>query len=405
MSSAARQDRLKILYHHRVASKDGQAVHIEGLIAALEGAGHSVHVVSPPAFGTVSFGGQSRTFALLKRLLPRALYELLEVGYNVPAFFRLRAAYRHIQPDLVYERCNLFMLAGILIARLHRKPIFLEVNAPLARERAAHDGLALTRIASWLERLTWKTANLVLPVSRVLGDTIEASGVPSKRIVVIPNGIDEQSLAPSDNAEAKVALGLIGKTVLGFVGFVREWHGLEDVIDLLADPDCTPDLHFVIVGDGPAISALKARAQRLGVSEKTTFAGLIDRDGVAQHLAAFDVALQPRAVDYASPLKLFEYMACGKAIAAPDQPNIREILTDGKNARLFNPMVNVAFRQAVLELARDKLLRDRLAGSARQTIFDRGYTWGENARRIIALYNDHSQGRQGQLSLRPTAAR
>src|SRR3954469_13549208 len=104
MNSAARQDRLKILYHHRVASKDGQAVHIEALIAALERAGHIVHVVAPRAFGAVDFGGQSRSFAALKRLLPRALYELLEVGYNVTAFCRLEAAYRRVQPDVIYER-------------------------------------------------------------------------------------------------------------------------------------------------------------------------------------------------------------------------------------------------------------------------------------------------------------
>jgi glycosyltransferase involved in cell wall biosynthesis len=51
----------------------------------------------------------------------------------------------------------------------------------------------------------------------------------------------------------------------------------------------------------------------------------------------FDIALQPPAVAYASPLKIFECMACGLPIVAPDQPNIREILRDGESALLFDP--------------------------------------------------------------------
>jgi glycosyltransferase involved in cell wall biosynthesis len=391
---------LTILYHHRVGSKDGQGVHIESLIAALRRAGHKVHLVAPPAFSNVDFGGQSRSFSLLKRLLPGMVYELLEVCYNLPALYRLELAYRRVRPDLIYERYNLFMLAGVLLARLHGKPIFLEVNAPLARERAAHDSLVLTRFAAWLERCTWRTADFVLPVSHVLAKTVKDAGVPPEQIVVIPNGIEEQYLATPPSADAKLAFGLPGKTVLGFVGFVREWHGLEDVIDLLADRSCPESLHFAVVGDGPALMALRERAERLGITARVTFSGLIDRDGVAQRIRAFDVALQPRAVDYASPLKLFEYMACGKAIVAPNQPNIREILLDGENARLFDPMEKGAFREAVLELAADEASRQRLGAAARRTILTGGYTWADNARRITALYQDQRQSQPKEEDLK-----
>ena len=66
-----------------------------------------------------------------------------------------------------------------------------------------------------------------------------------------------------NTCRAKEALGLVGKTVLGFTGFVREWHGLEFVIDLLGDPGSPTDLHLVVVGDGPALGALKKRFQGL----------------------------------------------------------------------------------------------------------------------------------------------
>jgi glycosyltransferase involved in cell wall biosynthesis len=239
----------------------------------------------------------------------------------------------------------------------------------------------------------------VLPVSHVLADMVKQAGVPSERIVVIPNGIDEEFFSPPDSTEAKRLLRLDGKTVLGFVGFVREWHGLEGAIDLLADPRCPSDLHLLVVGDGPALPQLKERAERFRSLEKVTFAGLVDRAALARHLAAIDIALQPSAVDYASPLKLFEYMGFGTAIVAPDQPNIREILVDGESARLFDPANRAAFGEAVLEVARETGLRERLGAAARRTIVQRGYTWANNAQRITALYRDQRRNRHKEARL------
>ena len=361
-------------------------MHIESLIAALRRAGHEVQIVAPGAFGKAEFGGQSQGLARLRRMLPRLAHELLEIGYNLPVLWRLRRAGRRPRPDLIYERYNLFMLAGVIYARLCRIPLFLEVNAPLAAERAAFGGLAFPRLAAWLERQTWRAAGLVLPVSEVLAATVREAGVSPERIVVIPNGIDEDLFRGPGSDAAKRSLGLYGKLVLGFVGFVRDWHGLDCVIDLLAEPGCPADLHLLIVGDGPAMPGLRSQAERLGVAGRITCAGLVDRAALTHHLAAFDIALQPSAVGYASPLKLFEYMACGKAIVAPDQANIREILADGETARLVEPGNDAAFRDAVLSLARDRQTRERLGAAARQTIRNRRYTWADNADRIAALY-------------------
>jgi glycosyltransferase involved in cell wall biosynthesis len=117
-----------------------------------------------------------------------------------------------------------------------------------------------------------------------------------------------------------------------------------------------------------------------------TLAGLVGHERLPDYLAAFDIALQPSAVDYASPLKLFEYMATGKAIVAPNQANIREVVADGRTALLFDPANHGSFREAVLALARNDELRQDLGRAARQSVLDRGFTWTENARRVSQLY-------------------
>ena len=115
------------------------------------------------------------------------------------------------------------------------------------------------------------------------------------------------------------------------------------------------------------------------------FTGLAPRAQIPALVAGFDIALQPSAVAYASPLKIFEYMAAGCAIVAPDQPNIREILRDGETALLFAPGDAAAMWQAVRRLAADPALRARLGGAAKAEIAARDFTWEGNARRVVAL--------------------
>jgi glycosyltransferase involved in cell wall biosynthesis len=378
---------MKILYHHRTRSKDGQYVHIEEMIAALRQLGHDVIVVAPPSAETESFGSDAGMVAWLKRSLPQFVYEIMELAYSLVAYRRLARAVREHKPDCLYERYNLFLPAGVWLKRKYKLPMLLEVNAPIFEERARYDGLALKGLARWSQAYAWKAADYVLPVTRVLGDIVGSYGVPPERIVVIPNGINASqfSNAPEPQA-AKAALGLNGNIVLGFTGFVRDWHGLDKVISMIANDAPESGRHLLVVGDGPARASLEAQADALGIRHRVTFTGVIGRDDVARYVAAFDIALQPAVVEYASPLKLFEYLALGKAIIGPAQPNLMEILTDGQNAVLFDPKAADGMAGAIGKLTSDAALRQRVGENARQTINDKQLTWRENALRAIELF-------------------
>lgn len=378
---------MKILYHHRTRSKDGQYVHIEEMIRALRAQGHEVVIVAPPSAETESFGSDAGPVAWLKRHLPKTFYELMELSYSLVAYRRLAKAVKQHRPDVLYERYNLFLPSGIWLKRKYKLPMLLEVNAPILEERARYDGLALTRLARWSQSYAWNNADMVLPVTRVLGDIVASYGVPAERIEVIPNGIDPERFAGApDVLEAKRALGLEEYLVLGFTGFVRDWHGLDKVIDLIAQDPPESRRHLLVVGDGPVRAELEQQARDLGIEHRVKFTGIVGRDDVARHVAAFDIALQPAVVKYASPLKLFEYLVLGKAIVGPDQPNIREILQDGHNAVLFDPDTPGGLAGAVKRLCDDLALRTRVAANARAAIDEQGLTWGANARRAVALF-------------------
>lgn len=380
---------MKILYHHRTRSKDGQYVHIEEMVNALRGLGHEVIIVAPAGSEDDSFGSDAPFIGWLKRHLPKACYELMELAYSLVAYRQLAAAVREHKPDCLYERYNLFLPAGIWIKRRFKLPMLLEINSPILEERSKYDGMALKGLARWSQAYAWRNADVVLPVTAVLGDIVAAYGVPRERIVVIPNGINSERFDGSvDVAAAKAALGLSGKLVLGFTGFVRDWHGLDKVIDLIANDPPTSQRHLLVVGDGPVRAELEQKARALGIGERVTFTGIVGRDDVARYVAAFDIALQPAVVAYASPLKLFEYLALGKAIVGPAQPNIEEILVDGHNAVLFPPDGGDGLAQAIARLSADDTLRHKVAANARATIGAMKLTWRENGLRVTGLAED-----------------
>jgi glycosyltransferase involved in cell wall biosynthesis len=339
------------------------------------------------AAGSTSMGGQVAWVGRLRALLPKALYELMELGYSLVAYRRLLSAARQFKPDLIYERYNLFLLAGVMLKRKLRLPLFVEVNAPLAEERQLHGGgLGLPALARWAEAVVWRGADRVLPVTHVLAGHVVAVGVPAERIVVIPNGINEAHFAAAASPDAaKQRLGLTGALVLGFTGFVRDWHGMDLVIRWMASAAAPAHARLLVVGAGPAQAALEQLALALHLGDRVRFTGVIDRHAVPDHVAAFDIALQPAVVAYASPLKLFEYLALGKAVVAPATPNIMEVLRDEENAVLFDPVQAGAFERALQRLATDGVLRQRVGQAARETIRQQGLTWDGNARRVVAL--------------------
>jgi len=379
---------VKILYHHRTSSKDGQYVHIEELIGALEAAGHEVVMAGPSEPEGTDFGGGGGFVEALRRRLPGALVELMELGYAILDYTRLARRIRAERPDWIYERYNLYLPSGIWAKRRFGLPLLLEVNAPLFAERSAYGGLALKGLARWTERYAWRGADRVLAVTRVLADLVAAEGVPEDRIRVVPNGVNpERFPAAADSEALRARLGLKERTVLGFTGFLRAWHGVENTVRLLAE-DGAADWHLLVVGDGPARADIERTARESGVANRVTVTGVVPRTQVAAHVALFDVALQPAVVVYASPLKLFEYLAMGRAIVAPATPNIREILVDGDNALLFPPGDDAAFRAAVRRLCGDPDLRARLGARARETIDARGLTWAHNAGTVTALASE-----------------
>ncbi|WP_262691185.1 glycosyltransferase family 4 protein [Kordiimonas aestuarii] len=375
---------MKILYHHRVAAQDGQAVHITELVHAFRSLGHEVKIIGP-SLRPKAFGQENKALAIFRRVMPGFVSETLEYLYAIRAYRKLLKAYKEFQPDFLYERHNLFLPSGGWLRKKTGVLHMLEVNAPLAAERTKYAGLHLKSFATKLEKHTWREADHALPVSEVLAAILEKAGTKRERITVLHNGIDKTAYENNNGQTVRERYGLGDNVVLGFTGFVREWHKLDEMIRLIADYRGNKAPHLLIVGDGPAIQGCRAAARGLKVEDRVHFAGFVDRADIPEHLAAMNIALQPAVTAYASPLKLFEYMAAGLSIVAPSQANICEILDHERDALLFPPDDYEAAQAHIRQLIADPAKRQSLGRAAQAKIDTRGYTWLSNAQRVCNL--------------------
>jgi glycosyltransferase involved in cell wall biosynthesis len=394
---------VKILYHHRTRAEDGQAVHIRALQRAFVDEGHEVFEVALVRRDEAANGqpAERGSWEIVAHL-PHFARELAEYAYTAVGRPRIVAAAREHEIDFIYERYAFGNAAGVQAARKLRKPLILEVNSPMVLELANTRGLSFPRTARRLENWIFRSADRVCVVTRVLAEMLVELGVERERLFVTPNGVHLEQYQYADRAavraRARADLGIASlpadAVVLGFVGYYRDWHRLDLVLDALAGPELA-HAHLVLVGEGPAHAALVQRAAQKRVESRVHFAGPRRHADIPALLPAFDVALVPAINPYASPLKLFEYMAAALAVVAPDQPNLREVLVDGRNALLVAPGDGTALTAALGRCANDASLRGRLGASARASVLEHDLTWRGNARRVVDVARELVGGKRG----------
>lgn len=395
-----------------ILGRKGAAVHVRELVGAFSRAGHSVIVAAPvemkspwekpatlqapllrikpgPESATVVAEIDAFTQALgVSETLPSELRRIL---YDRQLAADLERRFKAAPPDFVYERASLYSTAGVKLADALGVPLLVEVNAPLALEQAAYRGSELATLALAAERKTLSLADAVLAVSTHLRDYVVSLGAEESRVHVVPNGVDARVFRPGPRDPAlKDRFGLNGGPVLGFVGGLKPWHGLEFLPPLLERLVASrPDTCLLIVGDGPLRGELESDLKARGVAGNATFTGSLPHEDVSSLIRHFDAALAPYPEPsghsfYFSPLKLFEYMACAVPVVGARIGQIAEVVSDGETGLLYPPGELDGLTAACERLLADPPLRERLGRAGAEHVRSR-YTWEGNAARVAAL--------------------
>ncbi|HEX9652481.1 MAG TPA: glycosyltransferase family 4 protein, partial [bacterium] len=241
----------------------------------------------------------------------------------------------------------------------------------------------------FIEWLNMKLAAKIITVSSALKQYYVQKKITPAKIAVVPNGVNTERFAPTIAGDSiRQKYHLHEKVVLGFVGSFHYWHGLENLMKLIEYTSSKyPQAGYLLVGDGPLKDQLQEFVASRHLERCVVLTGYVPHDDVPSYVAAMDIVLAPYPASdffYFSPLKLFEYMAAGKAVLASDIGQISEIIQDEHNGLLYDPVkVDELFEKASA-LVENLELRNRLARNGRSKMVA-CYSWENNARNVATV--------------------
>lgn len=283
--------------------------------------------------------------------------------YDVRVLWRLARLMRERQIDAVVTvGCGDKMFWGRLAARADNVPVILSA----LHSTGWPDGVGR------LNRLLTPITDGFIGVAQAHGEhLIHNERFPAEKVHVIPNGVDGDRFAPSEElrAEARRELGIDDETPLvGIVAALRPEKNHE--LFLRAAAIVQRKLHstrFVIIGDGPERENCVRWTRELGLTESVHFLG--SRGDVPKWLAAIDLfALTSH--NEANPVSILEAMSCGAPVVAPRVGSIGESVTDGATGYLVEPGNEAEFARRWLELLLDRDRAQKMGMAGRRVVLD-----------------------------------
>jgi glycosyltransferase involved in cell wall biosynthesis len=374
---------MRILYvaiDQAVPGTRGGSTHVVAVAEGLAALGHEVHVLASPGDSGPFPPGPVRWHALGPPLGLRQL--------RILRTRQVLALAKTIHPDAIIERYYNFGGEGVRAARATGAPIVLEVNAPIvdyagSPKHRLDRALLVEPMRRWRE---WQCAAADLIVTP--SASIVPRSVPREKILEIEWGADTERFHPGARGPLPFTRHADG-TLAVFAGAFRPWHGAIHLVEAIRRLRARgrTDITAVMIGDGPELTRVRRAAA--GV-EGVTFTGAVSHDRMPACLAAadigvapFDVAAHaPLALDfYWSPLKIFEYMAAGLPVLAPDIPRLRRIVTHEREGLLYDASEPDGLALTIERLAKDAPVRASLGAAARDRVV-REFGWDVHCRKL-----------------------
>lgn len=372
----------------------GAAVHVRALANAFATAGHAVTILTPRP-GPVD--GPAPQATIVECPLP-FLPGTAEDGANrverqaqlyTPSLMATALDWLAQHPcDVIYERYSLWSDVGARLWAATGLPLVLEVNAPLRQEAERHRHLSDDALAARIEATQFAAADFLAVVSEPLAHYVIGRGANPAKVHVLPNGVDPQEFHPAvRGGDVRAQYGLHGRIVVGFAGRMRPWHDGPTLLRAFARLHAAnPAYHLLLVGE--MSTELLAEIEAMGLATAVTITGPIPHNAVPSHLAAMDIAVSSHAPAngepfYFSPLKLFEYLACGVPTVAANVGQPGHLIQPGHNGLLYPPGDEVALALAIQHLADNPAQAREMAWNGAEMVL-RHYTWAQNANRVLS---------------------
>ena len=382
---------MKILYFSPINTnvQKGDSTHFLEVAGNLQDFGNKVLVICQ--------GGKGKLRDLNFKYIPN-----IEIKYLTTLLVDLFSSLYLIfyllvhKPDIVYYRG---VTLGGIISRIFNVPSVAEANGIYPDEIKIGQPYFFKYVGCFLklrERMNYFLANRIICVTEgIKRELVKSYGVKNAICRVIPNGANTNLFKPMDKIACRRKLSLKeDHFYLGFVGSFRSWVGLDTLIEALSmiKGKGYDKIRCILVGDGGSMGNLKEIVKRHNLQKEVIFTGDIRYEEVALFINSFDVCLAPFKRERnlkigLSPLKLYEYLACARAVIASRLQGISEVIDDGKCGYLFEPDVAEDLASRIIESysERDKLIE---LGDNGRALVEKRFSWEETARKVESVLRE-----------------
>lgn len=370
--------KIAVITNSRIPSLTANSIQAMKVCQALAQIGHEVRMFAPRETESASREELAKHYGL--RVLPS-----LEWLPSVKRFKRLdfifhaQRAAEDFEADLIYT----WLPQSAVVALWKKYPTIVEMHSDVGG-----------RMGAWWLRRFWKMRGQkrMTVTTRALRKALERTagfGFEEEATIVAPNGVElEKYENIPDASSARRKLMLKNRLTIGFTGHIYPGRGADLLFELARQ---MPGVNFLWVGGTPElVSFWRKKLETVGV-KNVMMTGFVEHERIPLYQAAADVLLMPygRSIEASSgqdiaevinPMKMFEYMASGRAIVSADLAVIREVLHD-RNAVFCEPGDVSAWKSAIESLLLDEKRRLALGAQARRDV--ERYTWEARARRIL----------------------
>jgi glycosyltransferase involved in cell wall biosynthesis len=381
---------------------DATAPFIESIVTNIARQGPEIHLVLPEhrewSRPTVQDGVHFHTY----RYSPRRSWTPWGYSQSLEAGVKLHRRLYGLAPLVFYSaqrtcmrlarrerfdavHAHWLMPNGVIAAAVSER-----LGLPLVISLHGSD-ISVSERSRWMGGLARRCFGRAAAVTAPSEDLLErASALGATGILeMIPYGADIDALRPDERAAQEDVM------VLG-LGRLVHWKGFEFLIDAIARLRASPpEVRLVIAGDGDLAAELIRRVRGLDLAKRVSFVGMVLREEIPAYLAAADIVAVPSIhfhgyVD-GLPNVALEAMAAGKPLVATRVGGLPQVVRDGEDGFLVEERDDEALAEAILALARDVELRERMGRSGQALIRD-SLNWDVVGRRFVAVY-DHVVGR------------
>lgn len=277
--------------------------------------------------------------------------------------------------DLIYERSS-SMGAGAYASVITGKPLVLEMNDPVATS------ISLSR------------SKVIITTQREM----LKGKADEKKIIEVTWGANTELFNPEvDPGHVIEQYNLSNKIVLLYMGSFAPWHGIWDIVSSAKIViEKFNNIRFLMVGaGGPEYSRCLEKIKKLGLDEYFIFTGAVDYEEIPQYISAADITLAPFNPQkhemtskynlFYTPLKIFEYMACGKTIISTSVGNVKKMIDNGVTGILIEPGRPEALAEKIIYLIHEKDLRRELGINARKEVEEK-YSWKKHVEQLQNIF-------------------